>query len=67
MESLNELPPKKLQELELLTSQLLNAMKRTGLERETVYADLTQLHSELGRIRRERFDSDNPNFTQHSA
>lgn len=67
MESLKELTPKKLQELELLAGQLLNAMKKTGLEKESVFADLTHLEAELSRIRRARFDADNPTFTRQGA
>ena len=67
MESLQELTPKKLQELELLTSQLLTAMKRTGLEKESIFADLSHLEAELSRIRRARFDAENPTFTRLGA
>mgnify|MGYP001161989346 CR=1 FL=1 len=60
--SLDELSPKKLQELEVLTEQLLSTMKRTPLQHEPIFEELTRLEAQLSRIRRARFDDANPTF-----
>lgn len=63
----DELTHKKLQELEMLTAQLRAAMKRTSLQESPIYEELTQLEAELSRIRRARFDEENPTFTRQNG
>lgn len=59
---LDELPLDKVMQLEQLTIQLLDALKRTGLKNSAVFGELVQLEEALGRVRRAQFDAANPTF-----
>ncbi len=63
-ETLDDLSMKKLQELEVLTTQLLAAMRRTPLQNQVVYEELVRLEKQLSTIRLTRFDAANPTFTR---
>lgn len=61
--ALDDLPQKKLQELELLTRQLMEAMRRTKLQSEPVFEELKQLEVQLTKLRQANFDAAHPTFT----
>ncbi|MBK8024715.1 MAG: hypothetical protein IPK19_25650 [Chloroflexi bacterium] len=62
--SLEQIPSKKLQELETLTRALVNSMRRTSLQNEPIYAQLSELERQLILIRQAQFDEANPTFVK---
>ncbi len=60
--NLDTISDKHVNELERLTRELLNAMRRAKFHDESLVTALQQLEIEASRIRRERFDEANSEF-----
>lgn len=60
--NLDTLSTKQLNELERLTRELLVAMRKSKLQEEPIVASLQEMESEIGKIRRTRFDAANPEY-----
>ncbi len=61
--NLDTLSDKQLQELERLAKELLLVMRKAKLMAEPLAESLHQLEVEAGEIRRERFDTSNPEYS----
>lgn len=59
---IEEISTKQIIEMESLTTQLREAMKKTDLRNEKVFEELTRLEEQLVKIRCSRFDQENPRF-----
>jgi hypothetical protein len=60
--NLENISPKQLSELESLLKELLAVMRKAKLQNEPLAEAARSLESELGRVRRERFDAANPEY-----
>lgn len=58
--NLESLSPKQLNELEHMVRELLAALRKAKLHQEPLAEALRKAEEELGALRRERFDSQNP-------
>ena len=63
--NLDTLSDKQLQELERLSKELLLVMRKSKLMGEPLAELLHQLEVESGEIRRERFDTANPEYSSY--
>ncbi len=61
-EEMETLSDKHLQDLERLAQELLAVMRHAKLKDKTLTEALDALQSQAGKIRRERFDSANPEY-----
>ncbi len=59
---LESISDKNVQELERLTRELLNLLKRSKIHDETLVEALKDLESKVGEVRRARFDEANPQY-----
>ena len=60
---LENLSDKHLQELERLSRELLTIMRKTTLKDDPLVEQLYQLERKAGDMRRERYDSSNPEYS----
>ncbi len=59
---LETISDKNIQELERLTRELLNVIKRAKIQDEKLIDALKDLEAKVGEIRRTRFDESNPQY-----
>lgn len=60
--NLENVSPKHLNDLELMIRDLLAVMRKANLHNEPIAASLYQLELEVGQVRRDRFDTANPEY-----
>jgi len=60
--NLENVSPKHLNDLELMIRDLLALMRKANLHNEPIAASLYQLELEVGQVRRDRFDTANPEY-----
>jgi hypothetical protein len=60
--NLENVTPKQLNDLELTIRELLLIMRKANLHNEPIAASLYQLELEVGQVRRDRFDTANPEY-----
>jgi len=63
--NLDTLSDKQLQELERLAKELLLVMRKAKLSAEPLAESLHQLEVKAGEIRRARFDTSNPEYSNY--
>lgn len=59
---LNDIPTKRINELEQMTAQLLKTMRSSQLHRSDLYASLQEFEQQLGEKRRSEFDENNSTY-----
>jgi len=60
---LEPLSPKHLNEIERLLRELLLAMRKANLHNEPLAKSLYEFETQIGEVRRARFDAANPEYT----
>ncbi len=59
---LNDIPTKRINELEQMTAQLLKTMRSSQLHRSALYESLQEFEQQLGEKRRNEFDENNSTY-----